>query len=270
MIDKTFVKKSFNASAATYDIYAGLQKRLVEDLMVFAALEACCIQRVLDVGMGTGNLFAVLQKKFSSAKVYGCDLALRMIRQACNKITGASERSFFTAADAEFLPFTGNLFDLVVSSFTYQWLDTCDRAFQEANRILKPGGDFVFSVFGKKTFYELRTSYREACAQTGYRQGEALELSLTEDNIKQGLQQGGFNDICIRAYRIVETYPSLYDLITSIKGMGARNASGRRNRTPGVRTTLRRMIEIYEQEFGHSGRIPATFEIIMAKGSKTG
>ena len=59
---------------------------------------------------------------------------------------------------------------------------------------------------------------------------------------------------------------SVADLVRAIKGMGARNASPRRNRTPGVRRIWQRMVAIYEERYGSQGRIPATYEVIKGRG----
>lgn len=268
-IDKVFVKKSFNSSAATYDRYAGLQKRMVERLMVFGDVEKSSVSRALDVGMGTGNLTEGLTKYLPAADVHGCDLALKMVLYAGKKLCLQEKKHLFLTADAEFLPYKDGSFDLIVSSFTYQWLEEWDRAFQEVKRVLAPGGTFVFSAFGIKTFAELRQSYRKACADTGYKQGEALELALNEEKIKKMILSCGFMTPFVRSFRIVETYQSVNDLIRSIKGMGARNASANRNKTFGVRKVWRKMVEFYERDFGTGDKIPATFEIIMAKGAKS-
>ncbi len=267
-IDKAFVKRSFNSSAFTYDEHAGLQKRMVEELLSLAKPESCCVARVLDIGTGTGNLTARLPERFPSAHVHGCDIAEKMIFCAKAKLSPMGQGHFFTAADAEFLPYKGKLFDLVVSSFTFQWLEPWNKALAEAQRVLRPGGMFVFSVFGSKTFTELRQSYTKACMDTGYTGGQALELSLTEEKIKNLLLSCGFKKPLSRTCEVVEDYPCVNELIRSIKGMGARNASDRRNKTPGVRKVWKKMVELYEKDFSVRDKIPATFEIIMGRGVK--
>jgi malonyl-CoA O-methyltransferase len=269
-IDKAFVKKSFNYSASTYDRHAGLQKRMVEQLLKFLDFDGSCVSRVLDIGMGTGNLFVRLLERFPTAQVHGCDIAVNMVLYAREKLFYPYPRQnqFFVTGDAEFLPYDENSFDLVASSFTYQWLEECNRALEEVKRVLKPGGFFVFSVFGEKTFFELRQSYRKACVDTAYKQGEALELFLTEEKVKQAITSCGLMEPFTRSYSIVETYKTVNDLLRSLKGMGARNASSQRNKTPGVRKVWKRMIEIYERDFGALDKIPATHEIIMGKGRK--
>jgi malonyl-CoA O-methyltransferase len=175
------------------------------------------------------------------------------------------EKGIFSTADAELLPYKNNSFELVVSSFTFQWLNDWSSAIDEIKKVLKPEGTFAFSAFGSKTFFELRQSFKKACAETGYSAGEPLKLSTTKASIMGSLLSAGFSSPVIRSYSIVEEYDSVRALIKSIRGMGAKNASNKRNRTPGVRTTLMKMINIYEKDFGNKNKIPASFEIIAGR-----
>jgi malonyl-CoA O-methyltransferase len=264
MIEKTFVKKSFNVGAATYDDNAGLQKRLLESLFGFADCGHMQPERILDIGIGTANLSIRLAQMFPGAQVYGCDLAENMLRRAGGKAAAGKLRLF--AADVENLPLRVDSFDLAASSFTLQWLNSLDQAMREIARILIPGGTFFFSAFGADTFHELRSCFLQACAETGYDQGDALVIPLTRDTAEQALHAGGFTDVATESEKIVESYDSVADLVRSIKGMGARNASPRRNRTLGVRRIWRRMVELYEERYGSGGRIPATYEVIKGRG----
>ncbi len=265
-IDKTFVKKSFNSSASTYDGHAQLQKIMAEKLLEFSGDNNPSVSSILDVGMGTGNLTANLSEKFPGARIYGCDLAQNMIVEANKKLSSQGIKYFFSCADAELLSYKTNSFDMVFSSFTYQWLEKWDQAFGEVARVLKPGGCFAFSAFGSNTFTELKQSFKKACLNTGYRQGMAFELPLTEGKVRQIIESCGFKSHCIQSQSIVKKYRSVNDLIRAIKGMGARNASENRNRSFGIKKVWKKMIEIYEHDFKSQGKIPATFEIIMCKG----
>jgi len=263
MIDKTFVKKSFNVGAATYDDNAALQKRLLESLLEFGGSAQLQPKRILDIGIGTANLSIRLAQLFPEAWVYGCDLAENMLRRAGEKTASGSLRLF--AADADNLPLRMESFDLAASSFTLQWLNSLDQAMREVVRILRPGGVFFFSAFGTNTFKELRSCYHQACIEMNYNQGDALVLPLTCSAAEQALHAGGFADIAIESEQIIEYYDSVAELVRSIKGMGARNASPRRNRTPGVRRIWRRMVELYEERYGSGDRISATYEVIKGR-----
>ena len=267
-IDKTFVKKSFNRHALTYDHNAGLQASLGNLLLEFLNGATHRESKILDIGMGTGSMTATLMKRFPDVRIHGCDSAVNMVACARSKDALTSRKELFITADSEFLPYRSGRFDLVISSLMYQWLERCDRAFGEVLRVLKPGGRFLCSAFGEKTFEELRTSYARACRESAYTHGEALQLHFTEDQFLAMLTSAGFIKPFMCTRLITEHYRTVGDLVRSIKGMGAQNASDRRNRGLGIRKVWRRMVELYEKDFGLPGRIPATFEVIMGGGRK--
>lgn len=264
-IDKNFVKKSFNKSAPTYDRYAALQKDTVTELLGLINPDDYRVQRALDIGAGTGNLTAGLIQRFPDAKIFGCDLAGAMLQQA-EKKTGC--RGIFAAADAEFLPYQSKSFELVATSFTFQWLDSLESAFREVNRVLVPGGTFSFSFFGAHTFHELRTAFKTACRETGYSKGQALDLSVTEESVRENLCAWGFRFPVLRSYTVVEGYDTVQAVVKLIRGMGAKNASRLRNRSLGVRKIWQQMVLAYERDFSINGKIPATFEIIAGRARK--
>jgi malonyl-CoA O-methyltransferase len=209
-IDKNFVKRSFNTSAKTYDQYTSIQKSTITELLDHINPDDFSITSALDIGTGTGNLTAGLIQKFSNAKIFGCDLAGSMLVEARKKTKG---KGIFCTADAELLPYKENSFELVVSSFTFQWLNDWSRAMNEIKKVLKPGGIFAFTVFGLETFFELRQSFKKACVETGYSGGEPLELSTTKASIMESLLSAGFSTPVIRLYSIVEEYDSVHALI---------------------------------------------------------
>ncbi|MCX5902127.1 MAG: methyltransferase domain-containing protein, partial [Proteobacteria bacterium] len=138
-IDKTFVKKSFNRHAATYDAYAVLQGRLGDRLLQSLNGSLPAAPCMLDIGMGTGNTTMSLLQRFPAARIHGCDLALNMIARARAQEALQPWKQYFIAADTEFLPYRESCFDLVISNFTLQWLEQWDRAAHEIFRVLKPG-----------------------------------------------------------------------------------------------------------------------------------
>ncbi len=267
-IDKNFVKRAFNSSAFEYDTYSGLQRKISEKMVDRLNLNGSK-QKVLDIGMGTGNLAAVLKGKFPAISVYGCDIAINMILNARKKLHSCSNnRAFFSNADAEFLPYKNDSFDMVVSSFAYQWIDGFGDAMCEAARVLKKEGVFLLSVFGAKTFIELKQSWQKASLQEGYSLGEALNLHLSKAKIEQDLKHAGFMIGDLDDFDIIEYYRDIPELFRTIKGMGSKNASHKRNRTPAVRHVWKNMVLFYEQEYGSQEGIPATYQIITAYTKK--
>lgn len=264
-IDRTFVKKSFNASAATYDQQAGLQRRLTDKLLAFGTVKDMTPRRVLDIGMGTGHLTRRLHQLFPTSLVCGCDLAANMIRVARAGDVRLTAAGAHLVADAEALPFRAGSFDTVLSGFTYQWLDSWETAFAECRRVLVPGGHLVLAAFAAETFCELRAVFTRACREVGYDRGTALSLSLCPEGIRRDLLRG-FSEVQVETMRVVEHYRDVGALMHAIKGMGARNASPQRFRTLGIRKVWRRMCTLYSDLYGETATgIPATYQIVFAR-----
>lgn len=267
-IDKKFVKKSFNRHAATYDDYAALQAILGDRLLQFVNGSLPAAPRILDIGMGTGGTTIRLLQKFPGACIHGCDIALNMVARARSRELLQSRKQFFIAADTEFLPYRSACFDLVISNFTLQWLEQWDRAVHEIFRVLKPGGTFLCSAFGEQTFYELKACFAQACRETGYIHGEALQLQGSEERCSAALHAAGFIKSFTAIKLMTRHYETVEGLIRCIKGMGAQNASLRRNRGLGIRRIWRRLIALYESDFRQQEGIAATYQVIMGGGWK--
>jgi hypothetical protein len=101
---------------------------------------------VLDIASGTGESIFLLVEEFGCPAV-GIDLSLPKIVRAA---TGATERNLgkgfsFLVSDAEVLPFTDAVFDVVVSECSFSVLPSKGKAASEIARVLKPGGRLVMT-----------------------------------------------------------------------------------------------------------------------------
>jgi ubiquinone/menaquinone biosynthesis C-methylase UbiE len=98
-------------------------------------------ERVLELGMGTGNMQVALAG--AGFEVWGVDLSAQMIRQATTKVrrSGLSVGRMVRAS-AGALPFPAGYFDSVVSTFPTEYI-TDPRTLGEVGRVLKAGGRLV-------------------------------------------------------------------------------------------------------------------------------
>jgi ubiquinone/menaquinone biosynthesis C-methylase UbiE len=97
---------------------------------------------VLDVGCGTGYLSRLIARSVGpNGVVVGTDPSESMIQYARRKTASIANCEFQVGA-AEALPFTGDHFDVVVSSLVVHHLpeDLRGRALGEMRRVLRPGG----------------------------------------------------------------------------------------------------------------------------------
>src|SRR3954463_7390230 len=133
---------------AAYDRYLGpiLFEPYAEDLV--ARLDVPASGSVLELACGTGILTRKLRDRLAaSVKLIATDLNEPMFRNAAAKFRG-DEAVEWKQADACALPFPGQLFDAVVCQFGIMFVPDKALCAREALRVLKPGGVFLFNVWG--------------------------------------------------------------------------------------------------------------------------
>jgi ubiquinone/menaquinone biosynthesis C-methylase UbiE len=96
--------------------------------------------RVLEVGCGTGYNAVLIAKKFGCT-VVGVDIAELSIEKARERAIkeGLTDRIKFQVGDAYDLSFDDKSFDVVITEFVSQFLNT-KKVFKEFMRVLKLGG----------------------------------------------------------------------------------------------------------------------------------
>lgn len=267
-IDRQKVRHSFERHAAEYETHACVQKRVVERFTRFVADSSDAPLRLLDIGAGTGLLLGVLSRLWPGTGMVGLDMAHDMGETARLHLSGAPGISFVTA-DAEQLPFPEGTFDRVVSTSTFQWLDRLDNAFAEAYRVLRPSGSFHFALFGEKTLHELRDSYRAACIALGKSGSDRPQQFFGADDIVAALDRAGFHSCVTFIEMEMEVHPDVPALLRSIRRIGAANPAPVASRGLSERRVMVEMMNGYVRNYGRSGEIPATYEVIYGRGIKT-
>jgi ubiquinone/menaquinone biosynthesis C-methylase UbiE len=102
---------------------------------------------VLELACGTGIVTRRLRDRLPhDVNVIATDLNEAMIAYAAGKF-GANESVEWKQADATNLPFADGSFDAVVCQFGLMFVPDKELAFREAHRVLKPGGNLLFSVW---------------------------------------------------------------------------------------------------------------------------
>jgi SAM-dependent methyltransferase len=99
--------------------------------------------RLLDVASGPG--YAASAAVACGASATGVDFSQAMVAEAAKRYPKIE----FRRGDAEALPFAENSFDAVTMNFGVLHLAHPDRALAEAERVLRPGGRFAFTVWAK-------------------------------------------------------------------------------------------------------------------------
>jgi malonyl-CoA O-methyltransferase len=267
VIDKRRVRGAFGKQAAEYDSHAFVQQRVITRFLDKLRNEELASGNYLDIGAGSGMLLRALRSLYRDGFGVGIDLSVGMSILA-DDVLKPDQRTKVLTADAEHLPFAAAAFDLVVSTSTFQWLTDLGSAFEEAFRVLKPGGIFSFALFGEQTLHELRSSYRRALSSIGQGESDHTHKFFCLQDVGAALEKSGF--IACRAVSELDTemHDDVSDLLRSLKRIGAGNASPRAPRGLSGKMVMLEMMARYRLEFGRESGVPATYEIIYGMGEK--
>jgi ubiquinone/menaquinone biosynthesis C-methylase UbiE len=139
-------------------------------------------KRVLEIGMGTGNLQIDLAR--AGFEAWGIDLSHQMLRQAGLKARRLSLPPFRACrARAQSLPFPGASFDSLVSTFPSEYIAE-DEALVELARVLKPGGRLVIVPGGWLQSKGTKGKAMEGVARAVYGYRSSAEEHAPDDGDK--------------------------------------------------------------------------------------
>lgn len=104
--------------------------------------------RVLETACGTGVVTRALARALPpGTEIFATDLNVAMLERA--QAVGTSRPVRWQQADAQELPAEDGAYDIVICQFGAMFFPDKVRAFREAHRVLRPGGTFLFSVWGR-------------------------------------------------------------------------------------------------------------------------
>lgn len=133
--------------------------------LLFELIGDCNIngKNIIDIGCGRGGNIRALSKYFQPHQLVGLDLTEASIQfcKSKHKIPNAT----FLVGDAENVPFQVNSFDVVINVESSSAYDNIYRFYDSVYRVLKPGGDFLYTdVFN----YSNVSDYEQYLEQLGF------------------------------------------------------------------------------------------------------
>jgi ubiquinone/menaquinone biosynthesis C-methylase UbiE len=155
---------------------------------------------VLEIACGTGRVTRHLRNILSPAcRLIATDLSPDMLAVAKDKLKDQAIE--WQVADAQNLPFDDNSIDLIVCSFGYMFLPDKVKAFTEAFRALRHGGNLLFTTWDQlehngASFIQRKVSgkYLGDDLPETYKMAFAIN---NDDQIKDWLRRAGFTEIKI-------------------------------------------------------------------------
>lgn len=147
-MDQTFVEKTYDRLASTYDqifgpVFNPGRKRVV------ALMNCQPGDRILEVGVGTG---LSLQYYPRDVKVTGIDVSEKMLERARQQIRQHElENADIQTMDAQALSFEDSSFDKVAAMYVASVVPDPKRMVEEMKRVCRPGGDiFIVNHFSRE------------------------------------------------------------------------------------------------------------------------
>jgi malonyl-CoA O-methyltransferase len=261
IVDTRRVRNAFNSAAKDYDANSLLQQTVTDRLV--ESFEQINIKpsSILDLGAGTGYGSKKLKQQFKKARYYQLDLSAEMLKISRKQTPIFFSKNHFVCADANNIPLPDKRFDVVFSSLMLQWCNNSDAVFAEINRVLKPGGVFIFASFGPDTLKELRESWRKVDDQ--------IHVNAFSDmhDIGDALIRNGLDAPVLSVEHIVLTYTECKNLMRELKIIGAHNINEGRRKTLTGKRRIEELIKHYES-YRENNRLPATYEVIYGHAWK--
>ena len=162
---QAMVADVFHSVAAKYDVMNDLMSFGVHRLWKRFTIDMSGVRpgnKVLDLAGGTGDL----TKKFSkivgpSGKVVLADINSSMLEVGRERLTnqGYVGNIEYVQANAQFLPFEDNTFDVITIAFGLRNVTDKDEALRSMFRVLKPGGRLLVLEFSQTNNPLLKKAY---------------------------------------------------------------------------------------------------------------
>ena len=147
----------FHSVADNYDLMNDLMSAGIHRLWKHMTIEMSGVRKghkVLDIAGGTGDLAAKFSKIVGSeGSVVLADINESMLKVGRDRLTdrGIIENVTFSQADAQYLPFPDNTFNVITIAFGLRNVTDKDMALRSMLRVLKPGGKLLILEFSKPT-----------------------------------------------------------------------------------------------------------------------
>jgi ubiquinone/menaquinone biosynthesis C-methylase UbiE len=141
--EKTFSEIEYEAWSRRADVYEALFTQISNQAIdpILDKLEPIMGKQHLDIACGPGHLTAAASERRAASE--GIDFSPSMIVAAQSNYP----REHFQVANAVALPFEPGSFDAVTCAFGLPHIEQPQAAVQEAFRVLKPGGQYAFTLW---------------------------------------------------------------------------------------------------------------------------
>ncbi|GHE97513.1 bifunctional demethylmenaquinone methyltransferase/2-methoxy-6-polyprenyl-1,4-benzoquinol methylase UbiE [Thalassotalea profundi] len=202
----------FHSVAQQYDVMNDLMSFGIHRLWKRFTIDASGVRpgnKVLDLAGGTGDLTAKFSRLVGKdGKVVLADINSSMLKVGRDKLRdkGLVQNIEYVQANAQYLPFEDNSFDIVTIAFGLRNVTDKDMALRSIYRVLKPGGRLLILEFSKPEHELLNKAYDfysfnilpkigEIVAKDGdsYQYlAESIRMHPAQEKLKSMMEEAGF------------------------------------------------------------------------------
>ena len=206
------VASVFHSVAQQYDIMNDLMSFGIHRLWKRFTIDASGVRpgnKILDLAGGTGDLTAKFSRLVGKdGKVVLADINSSMLKVGRDKLRdkGLVQNIEYVQANAQYLPFEDNAFDIVTIAFGLRNVTDKDMALRSIYRVLKPGGRLLILEFSKPEHELLNKAYDfysfnvlpkigELVAKDGdsYQYlAESIRMHPAQEKLKSMMEEAGF------------------------------------------------------------------------------
>jgi malonyl-CoA O-methyltransferase len=257
---KIRIRKKFSKAAGTYDQYAVVQERMACSLVDKLTRNQEKRKKILEIGCGSGNYTRLLQKRFPDSRITVIDFSESMIEHAGQKIKESSNINFICTDAEKYLENSLEYFELITSNATFQWFEDFGKAGAGVARILEPRGQFIGTVFGPETLFELGAGIStQLDSEFILPSARFPTMQMLKDSLGKV-----FSKVHIEEFKEITVYRSFKELLGHLSKTGV---GGGQRKKPFVftRNKLARLDSWFEQNYG---RCQGTYHYFLVNCSK--
>jgi len=246
VFDKSKIKANFNQANQSYNQNAILQKMVANELVELAKIDIFNAKNIVDFGSGTGFIADKILSEFPDKNIFQLDIALQML------LAGQSKTQKIVA-DIESLPFKQSVFDLGLSSLSFQWLNNLENSIFQVLKTIKNSGNFHFSLVVDGSLQELKTSCQDCDTEL------SVNSFISKKNLEAILEKLNL-DYQLKTKKIILEYEDFYSLLKSIKSIGAGYSKNSKYIT---KEQFKKIANFYLKNFNLSNKVFASWRVIF-------
>ncbi|MFR3729971.1 MerR family transcriptional regulator [Lacrimispora sp.] len=153
--------------AANINIRIGLHKKYTKNPLgwfqwLYGLMEPLNGKNILELGCGNGELWLANQKRIPrNAHICLSDVSKGMIRDVEENLKNIPGDFSFEVFDCRQIPKPQDSYDLVIANHVLFYVSNLDAAFSQVEQVLKPGGVFCCSTYGRDHMKEISQLVKE-------------------------------------------------------------------------------------------------------------